>query len=102
MKKIKTYLDYHCFPVWVYNDNGELINNDLPKELSEDKEVDDAFVEIQNIYDGLFLDNSTEFKYIGFSSESDRKRYLKMIDDAVNLITSKLSDSYVIEKKVDV
>ncbi|WP_099192867.1 hypothetical protein [Tepidibacter mesophilus] len=102
MKKIKIYLDYHCFPVWVYNDNGELIRNDLPKELSEDKEVDDAFVEIQNMYDDLFLDNSIEFKYIGFSSELDKQKYLKMIDNAVNLIKSKLGNSYNIEKKVDV
>ncbi len=101
MLKIKIYLDYRCFPVWIYN-NGELISNDLPKELSEDKEVDNAFVEIQNIYDSLFLNNSTEFKYIGFSSESDKQRYIKMIDDAVSLIEAKLGDSYAIEKKIDV
>lgn len=102
MKKIKIYLDYHCFPVWIYDGNGELIDNDLPKEVSKDKEVDDIFVEIQNIYDGLFLDNSAEFKYKGFSCESDKKKYLKMIDNAVNLIKSKLDDSYVIENKVDI
>lgn len=89
MQKIKIYLDYRCFPVWIYN-NGELICNDLPKELSEDKEVDNVFVEIQNIFDSLFLDSPTEFKYIGFNSESDRQRYLKMIDDAVILVETKL------------
>ncbi|MGI6086264.1 MAG: hypothetical protein ACOYIF_12695 [Acetivibrionales bacterium] len=102
MKKVKIYLDYRCFPVWIYDDNDELINNDLPKELSGDKEIDDAFVEIQNIYDGLFLDNSTEFKYIGFKSKSDKQKFLKIIDDAINLIKIKLGDSYIIEKKIDI
>ncbi len=102
MKKIKIYLDYLCFPVWIYNDDGELINNDLPKELSKDKEVDDVFVEIQNIYNNLFLNSSTEFKYIGFSTELDRQKYLKMIDDAVNILKSKLDNLYVIEKKIDI
>lgn len=102
MKKIKIYLDYRCFPIWIYDDNGDLVDNDLPKELSKDKEVDDAFVEIQNVYDNLFYDNSIEFKYIGFSNESDKEKFMKMIDDAVNLIVSKLGYSYLIEKKIDV
>jgi hypothetical protein len=102
MQKVRIYLDYRCFPLWIYDDNGDFVDNDLPKELSEDKEVDDAFVEIQNVYDSLFLDNSTEFRYIGFSNEADKEKFIKMIDDAVNLITSKLGDSYIIEKEIDV
>lgn len=102
MKKVKIYLDYHCFPVWIYNENGELINNDLPKELMEDKEVDNVFVEIQNFYDGLFIDNSIEFKYNGFKSDLDKQRFLKMIEEAINLIKSKLDDSYIIEQKIDI
>lgn len=102
MRRIKIYLDYHCFPVWIYDDNGDLLDNDLPKELSKDMKVDNAFVEIQNVYDGLFLDNSTEFRYIGFSNESDKERFIKMIDDAVSLIASRLGDSYIIEKEIEV
>lgn len=71
-------------------------------ELSEDKEVDNAFVEIQNIYDSLFLNSSTEFKYIGFSSKSEKQRFIKMINDAVSLIESKIGDSYIIEKNIDI
>jgi hypothetical protein len=102
MKKIKIYLDYRCFPLWIYDDNEDLVDNDLPKELSEDKEVEDAFVEIQNVYDSLFVDNLTEFRYIGFSNDSDKDKFIEMIDDAVSLIESKLGDGYVIEKKIDV
>ncbi|WP_017472894.1 hypothetical protein [Amphibacillus jilinensis] len=102
MKKIKIYLDYRCFPVWIYDDNEMLVKNDLPLELIGDKELDDVFVNIQNIYDGLFLDNSTEFNFIGFKSESDREEFLKMIEDAINLIKVKLDDTYIIENKIDI
>lgn len=99
MQKVKISLEYRCFPLWIYN-NEELISNDLPKELSEDKEMDHAFVEIQNIYDSLFLNNSIEFRYIGFSNEPDKQTFIKMIDNAVDLMESKLNDSYVIEKNI--
>ncbi|AKA70510.1 hypothetical protein [Clostridium scatologenes] len=102
MKKIKIYLDYKCFPIWIYNDKGELIGNDLPKELADDKQADEVFVKIQNIYDNLFINDLIEFKYIGFSSEIDREGYLKMIDDAVKLLKIKLGDLYVIEEKIEV
>lgn len=102
MKKIKIYFDYQCFPIWIYDDNGEMIGNDLPKELIDDKELDYAFVKLQNIYDKLFTDDSIEFKYIGFSSKSDREEYLKMIDDSVNILKVKLADSYDIEVKIEV
>lgn len=102
MLTIKIYLDYHCYPVWVYNEKGELIDNNLPEELINDKEIDEIFVKIQNVYDGLFIDNSTEFDYIGFSEEDEKEKYLKMIERAVNLIKSKLRESYEIQNKVDV
>ncbi len=102
MKRIKIYLDYKCFPIWIYNDKGELIDNDLPKELADDKQADEVFVKIQNIYDDLFINDSIEFKYIGFSSEKDREEYLKMLDDAVKLLKIKLGDSYDIEEKIEV
>jgi hypothetical protein len=100
MNKIRIYFDYRCFPVWIYNDKGELIDNDLPKEVRNDKQVDDAFVEIQNIYDSLFINNSNEFKYIGFNSATDRDEYLKMVDEAVNLLKTKLGNLYVVEKMI--
>lgn len=102
MHKIKIYLDYRCFPVWIYDDNEELVNNDLPSELLEDKEVDDAFIKIQNIYDGLYLDSLTEFKYIGFNNESDRQNFIRMIEDAISLVKVKLGDTYIIESKIDI
>lgn len=92
-------LEYGCFPVWIYNDNGELILNDLPWELSADQEIDEAFIEIQNIYDSLFIHDSAEAEYIGFQSESEKLDFLQIIDNAINLIKMKMGTLYVIEKR---
>lgn len=102
MSKIKVYLDYQCFPIWVYDDNGILIDNVLPKELEEDKNVEDSLIEIQNIYDGFFIDNAIEFKFIGFRSEPDRLNFLTKIDDAINLLKIKVGDLYSIENKINI
>lgn len=40
MEKIKIELDYKCFPVWIYNDNNELVTNDLPEYLIGDETID--------------------------------------------------------------
>ncbi|TRW22702.1 hypothetical protein FL857_11025 [Criibacterium bergeronii] len=102
MGKIKIYLDYHCYPVWVYNEKGELIDNNLPEELINDKEVDEAFTRIQDIYDNLFIDNSIEFGYKGFSREDEKEDFLKMIENAINIIMTKLGTTYLVENNVEV
>lgn len=102
MHTIKIYLEYNCFPVWIYDKNGDLVENDLPDELKNDKQIDDSFVNIQKVYDSLFIDNSIEFKYVGFTKKSDRDRFRKMINEAVNLISTKLGDSYLINNNIDI
>ena len=102
MNKLIINLEYGRFPIWIYSKNGELMINDLPWELSAEKEIDDSFAEIQNIYNSLFINNSSEFKYIGFKSDIDKLRFIKMIDSAINLIKMKTGDLYSIEKKFDI
>lgn len=36
MKKIRILLDYRCCPIWVFDEKGELMRNDLPDELRND------------------------------------------------------------------
>lgn len=40
MKKIKVQLEYRCFPIWLYDENGNLIDNDFPASLIGDPEID--------------------------------------------------------------
>ena len=54
MKVIKIKFEYRCFPLWIYGENNELIENDLPPYLIGDNDIDSKFVHIQEIYDDLF------------------------------------------------
>ena len=51
MKVIKIKFEYGCFPVWIYGENNELIENDLPPYLIGDSDIDPKFLNIQKIYD---------------------------------------------------
>ncbi len=40
MKVIKIKFEYGCFPVWIYGEDNELIENDLPPYLIGDSDID--------------------------------------------------------------
>ena len=35
VKKIRIMLDYKCYPVWLYDENGDIIDTLLPEELRD-------------------------------------------------------------------
>ncbi|HAC1982960.1 TPA_asm: hypothetical protein GJA11_15460, partial [Listeria monocytogenes] len=63
MKELRLFLDYKCYPVWVYNDAGILKENDLPDELKQDE------------YDKLFIDTEIEFRYEAFKDEKEKEEF---------------------------
>ncbi|CEE00434.1 hypothetical protein BT1A1_0579 [Caldibacillus thermoamylovorans] len=69
MNIIKIFLEYQCYPIWIYNEQGELVDNDLVEELKGEDEIDNMLLEIQNIYDSPFEDNAINFEFKGFSNE---------------------------------
>src|SRR5699024_8926200 len=100
MKKIKVFLEYQCFPMWVYNENGLLVENDLDEELKDDSEIDNMFVEIQSIYDGLYEDNVVSFEYIGFTSEIEKEAFIQKVENVISLVKDRVGDKYLIEKNL--
>lgn len=97
MKKIKFTLEYKCFPVWIYDEDNKLIDNDLPSELIGDPEIDPLLVHIQEVFDSLFLDDKKEFKYIGFKNAEQRKSFLEEVSSSVTLLRNKLNGGYTVE-----
>ena len=61
MNTLKYSLEYHCYPIWNYTEDGELVDNDLPAELRDDTELNSMLLKIQKIFDSLFTDTSQEF-----------------------------------------
>lgn len=102
MNIIKIILEYQCYPMWIYNTQGELIDNDLVDELQSDKQLDNLLIDIQNIYDGLFEDDSINFEYKGFPNEEEKMIFLNKVNNAVSLIKEKVGDKYLIENKVEI
>ena len=101
MKVIKIKFEYGCFPVWVYGENGELIDNDLPPYLVGHSDVDPKFVRIQEIYDSLYLNDGKEFKYIGFKEKEERESFFRELLLAMKILKDKLDDEYTIEDNME-
>lgn len=102
MRKIKVFLDYQCYPIWVYNEKNELMYNDLPDELKNEAEIQELLKYIQITYDNLFIDTEVEFKYKGFDDEVRKIEFLRKTSKVMQLIESRLGDIYKIENKIDI
>ena len=100
MKKAKLYLDYKCFPTWVYEDE-QLMYNDIPKELKEDKNLDEKLVLLQEKYDSLFVDTDTNFEYIGFESDKEKGIFLEEFDQIASYMQEKIGKYYKIDNEIN-
>lgn len=98
MKVLRIKLEYGCFPVWIYNENNELVENDLPPYLIDDVEIAPTFVHIQEMFDSLYLNNEKEFRYIGFRDQEQRELLGKELLRAINLLKVKLNSGYTVDE----
>ena len=100
LKRIRLLLDYGCYPVWLYDENGDIIDTLLPEELRDDIELDSKFDDLQARYDALFIDNAHEFSFIGFKCAEDRERFCSDWEKTVNELVAKLNGKYPIQNDV--
>lgn len=101
-KEVRLMLDYQCYPIWIYDENGEFVDNDLVEEIKKDEKIVTILEELQNQFDALYLNNQDEFKYIGFHSEIDKKRFEEMVYQVYNILSNLLSEKYIVKNMVDV
>ena len=99
--KLRLLLEYHCYPVWLYDKDGDIIDTPLPEELRDDANLDQKFDDLQKRYDALFVDNKKEFSFIGFSSEEEKKKFFKDWNDTVNELIEKTNGKYEIIDDID-
>jgi len=88
--------EYGCYPVWLIDEHGSIIDTRLPDELRADTELDARFNEIADRYEALFINNEREFSYIGFSSPADKARFIRDWNALVEEITRKTGGRYEI------
>ncbi|MGE7597385.1 hypothetical protein [Lysinibacillus fusiformis] len=92
MKKIKLYLEYQCYPMWIYDENGELVDNNIASELMNEPSIVKALDAIKATYES--------FKFKGFAQKQDREHFLRLVSETANYIESKLSDNYKVENRI--
>ncbi|RQL35158.1 hypothetical protein [Neisseria meningitidis] len=66
MKKIRLLLEFHCFPVWFYDENDEIIENDwceelLPQEILSDNHLKELCIWLADEFDKLYCDEMGNF-----------------------------------------
>ena len=94
--KIRLLLDYPCYPVWLYDEDGGVIDTRLPDELRNDTELDARFTDLQKRYNALFINNEKEFSYVGFQSSDDEDAFNTDMLDAIRELKEKLGGRYEI------
>lgn len=99
MKKIKISLEYRCFPIWIYDGNC-LIDNELPSVLINDKDIELQCIEVQEIFDELYIDNGIEFRYIGFNNINKKTEFFRKIKHIELALHEKVGFEYKIENTV--
>ena len=102
IKTIRLMLEYNTYCIWLYNEDGEIIDNDNPPEWKDDKELTDAFMAVSDLYDSFFVDNQNEFKYIGCPNEETRQKITELIDKAVSILNTKNNGKYTIINDIKV
>ena len=49
MNKIRLLLEYKTYPIWIYDEEGLVIDTDLPAEWNDDSSLDDLWNEVDSI-----------------------------------------------------
>ncbi|MBF2471608.1 hypothetical protein IA868_00340 [Listeria welshimeri] len=102
MSEVRLFLDYKCYPVWVYDEAGFLEENDLPNELKKDKDLDEKLTHLQDKYNNLFTDTEIEFRYNGFNdeNENEKEKFLREFTEIQKELEKKLKNKYKVVSKI--
>ncbi len=101
IKKIRILLDYNTYCLWLYDENDEIIDNDNPPEWNDDEKLTKAFMDVSDLYDTFFVDNSKEFSYVGCPDKESADRLKMLFDRAVDILIKKNNGKYIIQNDVD-
>ena len=101
IKTLRIMLEYRCYPVWLYDEEDNIVDTLLPEELRSDVELDSIFDDLQARYDALFINNSREFDYIGFKASADRRAFLNDWQCAVSELRRKTQGRYEIIDEIE-
>lgn len=94
--------EYQCYPIWIYDENGKFLDNGLVSEIEQDDNMVMMSVKLQEIFESLYQNNNSEFKYIGFNSQVDRKKFEKEVQQVYENLCALLNEKYIVKNMVDI
>lgn len=97
MRAIRIRLEYKCYPVWLYDDEGLVEDTTLPPELSGDRELDERFRSIQERFDATYVDTPAEFYNKGFATPEEEAAFRSDLAAAVAELAGKCPERYSLE-----
>lgn len=97
MKTMRIQLEYKCYPVWIYDDEGLVEDTALPPELASDNALDERFRSLQDRFDATYVDTATEFYNKGFASLEDEAAFESDLKVAVAELADKCPAGYTLE-----
>ena len=100
IKTIRVLLEYNTYCLWLYNEDGEIIDNDNPPEWNDDEELTAAFMAVSDLYDTFFIDNEKEFSFVGWPNKETEQKLRDLLAIALNLLTKKNDGKYPIKDDV--
>lgn len=101
IKTLRLMLEYKCYPVWLYDENDNIIDTLLPEELRDDTKLDSKFDDLQARYDALFIDNEHEFSFVGFKTIEEKNSFINDWNSAIQELTEKTEGKYIIMNDID-
>lgn len=99
---IRVMLEYGTYPIWLYDEDNEILDNDNPPEWDNDKELTDAFMAVSDLYDTFFVDTPQVFEYIGCPDEATKQKLSDLFDKAMKILIKKNNGKYKIWNSVDI
>ena len=93
MSAIRIQLEYKCYPVWLYDDDGIVEDTALPPELSDDREFEERFRSIQERFDATYVDTPTDFYNRGFVTPEEEAAFRSDLAAAVTLLAEKCPEA---------
>lgn len=83
MKTIRLLEEYQCGLLWVYDENGVLEYNDIPEEWANLLNFNGGLQICESINNSCYVEDEKGFRYVGFRSEYDKKRYKSALNDVI-------------------
>ena len=100
MRTMRIRLEYKCYPVWLYDDDGLVEDTALPPELSGDRELDERFRSIQERFDATYVDTPKDFYNKGFATPEEEAAFRSDLAAVVVQLAEKSSEGYSLKPSV--